>query len=103
MSEHFNVVHKQAIKLDAEEWSKGIKMIHIHSLESSWYETAESVKDIQNGSVCDTMFNDGRIERRQNNKLIRVFGKALKGDRLIDEYNRYSHHGENIKNVSRKF
>ena len=41
MGQHRDKVEYQALKLDAEEWAKGIKQIHVHRLTSLWYETKE--------------------------------------------------------------
>ena len=49
MSEYRERVEKQAIQLDAEEWAKGIKQIHVHRLTSLWYETEDSIKDMDRG------------------------------------------------------
>ena len=93
MSEHRNKVEYQALKLDAEEWSKGIKGIHVHRLDSMYYETRTSKKDIKKGSVTDTEYYDGRIVRTQDGKVIRTFGKKLKGDMLVNEYQRHASNG----------
>jgi len=93
MSQHKQAVIDQAIKLDAEEWAKGVKQIYVHRSSSMHYETEESIKDFDNGSVTDTSYYDGRIERRQDGKLIRTFGTKLEGDMLVDEYQRYAAQG----------
>ena len=93
MGEHKDKVLRQALKLDAEEWAKGIKQIYIHREGSMYYETKESAKDFDNGSVTDTSYYDGRIERTQDGKVIRTFGEKLVGDKLIDEYQRYAANG----------
>jgi hypothetical protein len=95
MSEYREKVEKQAIQLDAEEWAKGIKQIHVHRLTSLWYETKDSIKDMDEGSVTDTMFNNGRIERTQNGKLIRIFGDILTGENLVHEYGKFNLIGKN--------
>tara|TARA_S200000501_G_scaffold313125_1_gene304414 strand:- start:310 stop:483 length:174 start_codon:yes stop_codon:yes gene_type:complete len=51
-----------------------------------WYETEDSKKDFENGSVTDTQYNSGLIERTQNGKLIRTFGYRATGDELVDIY-----------------
>lgn len=51
-----------------------------------WYETEESKKDLEKGGVTDIRYNDSTVERQQNGKTIRIFGKKLKGDDLIDAY-----------------
>ena len=36
--------------------------------------------------MTDTTYNDGRIEREKDGKLIHTFGKKLEGDALIQKY-----------------
>lgn len=86
MGEFDHRVEKQRLLLEAEEWSKTIKSLHVHSLTSMHYETEESIKDFENGSVIDTEFNDSTIRREQNGKVIRIIGEKLTGDNLIDAY-----------------
>ncbi len=86
MGEFDHRVERQRLLLEAEEWSKSVKSLHIHSLTSMWYETEESAKDFENGAVTDTEYNDSTIVREQKGKVIRTFGKKLKGDDLIDAY-----------------
>ena len=84
MTEYTEVVLKQKLLLDAEEWAKGIEQIHVHSIKSCYYDNRP--QDTENGSVTDTTYNDGRIEREKAGKLIHTFGKKLKGDALIQKY-----------------
>lgn len=95
MGQHRDKVEYQALKLDAEEWAKGVKQIHVHRLTSLWYETKESIKDLEEGSVTDTIYNDGRIQRSQNGKVIRTFGEVLTGEDLVHEYGKYNLVGDN--------
>ena len=50
-----------------------------------WYE-----ENPEDGRVTDTTFNDGRIERTKDGKLIRTLGTKLVGDELIDKYIKYA-------------
>ena len=86
MGEFDHRVERQRLLLEAEEWAKGIESVHIHSITSMWYETDESKKDFENGAVTDSKYNDSTIVREQKGKVIRIFGKKLKGDDLIDAY-----------------
>ena len=95
MGQHRDKVEYQALKLDAEEWAKGVKQIHVHQLTSLWYETKESIKDLEDGHVTDTIYNDGRIERSKNGKVIRTFGDVLTGEDLVHEYGKYNIVGKN--------
>ena len=87
MGQYDDRIEKQRILLEAEEWAKGIKSIHIHSITSMWYETDFTKKEIEvNGAVTDTEYNNGIITRERNGKIIHTFGKELKGDELVDSY-----------------
>jgi len=88
MSEYDEVVERQRLLLEAEEWAIQPKAIHIHQLTSMWYETEESKQDMEDGSVTDIEYNSGLIERKQNGVLIRTFGTRRTGDKLIDLYTR---------------
>lgn len=80
-------VERQRLILEAEEWAKGVRSIHVHSLTSMHYETEFSQKEIEvNGAVTDTEYNNGVITRQRNGELIHTFGEALTGDALIDSY-----------------
>ena len=41
---------------------------------------------LEDGNVLDVTYNDGRIERQKDGKVIRVLGKKLEGDDLISKY-----------------
>ena len=87
MGEFQERVDRQRILLEAEEWAKGVVSLHTHSITSMWYETEASKADIEeNGMVCDTQYNDGRIVRERNGRIILVLGEKLEGDDLIDKY-----------------
>jgi len=46
---------------------------------------------VKDGRVTDTTYNDGRIERTKNGKVIRVFGEdRLTGDLLISQWERFA-------------
>ena len=80
-------VKRQALLLEAEEWAKGVESLHSHSITSMWYETEASKADMEeNGMVTDVQYNDGRIERTRNGKVVMVIGQQLTGDDLIDKY-----------------
>lgn len=87
MSQWKSKVEKQRLLLKAEDWAKGVKSIHAHSLNSMWYDTRP--QDTQDGKgVVDRQFNSGLIERTLDDGSIVYFGKELKGDELIREYER---------------
>ena len=89
MGEHKEKVIRQAKLLLAEKWADGITNIHIFDTTKTqmWYENINTEKD---GRVTDITYNDGRIERSQNGKVIRIFGeKQLCGDDLIHQWERF--------------
>ena len=80
-------VERQRLLLEAEEWAKGVRSIHIHSITSMHYETEFTKKEIEvNGAVTDTEYNNGVITRERDGKIIHTFGEALTGEELIDSY-----------------
>tara|TARA_Y100001937_G_scaffold28100_1_gene40514 strand:+ start:27170 stop:27442 length:273 start_codon:yes stop_codon:yes gene_type:complete len=85
MGQYDDMVEKQRLLLEAEEWAKGIKSLHVHSLKSCWYD--DRPKDTDNGNVMDTEFNDGKITREKDGKLIHTWNdNQVSGDELIDKY-----------------
>ena len=84
MTQYENVVERQKLLLEAEEWSKGVHEIHIHKLTYMWYE--KNPEDMDMGAVTDTRYNDGRIVRTRGDKVLRVMGDIVTGDALIDKY-----------------
>jgi len=89
MTEYRESVKRQAKLLAAEEWAKGVSGIHAHSLNSMWYDTRP--QDTEDGkSVIDITYNSGLIKRRLNDSTEVYFGKELKGDDLIYEYEKHN-------------
>lgn len=87
MGQYDDKVERQRKLLAAEEWAQGVSGIHAHSLSSMWYDTRP--QDTQDGKgVVDRSFNSGLIERTLHDGSIVYFGKELKGDELIDEWER---------------
>lgn len=85
MTEYSESVQRQAKLLAAEEWAKGVSGIHAHGLNSMWYDTRP--QDTEDGkSVMDITYNSGLIKRRLHDGTEVYFGKELKGDDLIYEY-----------------
>ena len=87
MTEYADSVKRQALLLEAEVWADGIVSIHAFDTRKVTMAYDEYLDD---GIIVDTTFNDGRIERRKDGKLIRVLGEKLEGDELIDKYERFS-------------
>ena len=89
LGEHKEKVIRQAKLLLAEKWADGITNIHIFDTTKTqmWYENINTEKD---GRVTDITYNDGRIERSKDGKVIRTFGeKQLHGDDLINQWERF--------------
>ena len=84
MTQYEQRVRNQAVKLAAEEWADEVNGLHAHSLTSMWYET--NPEDMDDGGVWDVHYNDGRIERSKDGKIIRVMGERLTGQALIDKF-----------------
>ena len=88
MTQYKNEVEKQAKLLEAEEWAKGVKGMHAHSISSMWYDTRPQDTDGKN--VLDIEYNDGLIERRLESGEIIYFGEKLTGEDLIYEWERFN-------------
>ena len=92
MGEHREVVIRQAKLLSAEEWAKGVKSLHSFDTRKCMMAYDTHTED---GSVIDTEYNDGRIERKQDGKLLRTFGEnQLYGDELISQWESF---GPNVE------
>ena len=80
-----DIVEYQRAKLAAEEWKDGVQNFHMHSLKSMWYDNRP--QDTDDGMVEDYQYNDGRIERFKNGKLIHTFTEEqITGEHLVDEF-----------------
>ena len=44
MTQYHDRVVKRAKQIAAEEWARGVKSLHAHSLNSMWYEPEPDVK-----------------------------------------------------------
>ena len=86
MGQYNNQVEQQRLKLEAEEWSKGIVSIHFHRIKSMWYD--ERPQDTDLGYVNDIQYNSGLIQRTLNNGDVVFFGEEAKGEDLIAKYRR---------------
>jgi len=82
MTEHNDIVERQRMLLEAEEWANGVRQIHAHSLTSLWYDTRGN-----DGSVLDIEYNNGVVKRevRSTGETV-YFGEALTGQALVDSY-----------------
>ena len=82
MSEYDDVVDRQRRLLLAEEWARGVKSLHAHSLTSLAYDTRGN-----DGSVLDIEYNNCVVKRevRSTGETV-YFGEALTGQALVDSY-----------------
>ena len=88
MTQYNSKVEMQRLILLAEEYRDTVMSLHAHSLTSMWYET--NPEDMEQGGVVDVHYNDGRIERRQKGKIIRVLGERLTGEALYDKFAKFA-------------
>lgn len=86
MSQYNDVVERQREMLAAEKWANGVKTLHFHKLKSMWYDTHPEDTDM--GMVLDVEYNNGVVHRTLKDNTVRIFGKELSGDKLLDEYKR---------------
>jgi len=87
MTQYDETVETQRLIIEAEKWAKELRGIHMHSMNSMYYD--DRPEDTKDGkSVTDHEFNDGVIERYQAGKLIHTFGKRMNRAELLDAYTR---------------
>ena len=86
MTQYDDRVEQQRLKIEAEEWSKGVKTLHAHSLSSMWYD--DRPQDTENGKrVIDKEYNNGLVERTLANGETFLFTEfELKGADLISAF-----------------
>jgi hypothetical protein len=88
MTQYNERVQYQRDLLAAEKWSKTVKSVHAHSLNSMWYDTRP--QDTEDGkSVMDIQYNSGLVERHTHDGYTLYFGEELKGEELVYEYGRH--------------
>ena len=89
MTQYDEKVEQQRLKMEAEEWAKGVKTLHAHSLDSMWYDTRP--QDTGDGKyVTDVMYNDGSVRRTLSDGGVIMMGDQLKGQDLIDQFRKQS-------------
>ena len=86
MTQYDEIVENQRLLLEAEEWAKIPKSVHVHRLSSMWYETEDSKKFLDKGSVTDVQYNNGIIKRQQDGKTVHIFGEEITGEELVRAY-----------------
>ena len=88
MSEYNYKVEQQRDKLAAEEWAKGVKALHAHSLSSMWYDNRPQ-ETAGGRRVTDCEYFDGTVRRTLDNGEVVILGVELRGEDLIDAYYKY--------------
>ena len=101
MGQYDEVVERQRHLLIAEEMRDTVMQIHVHSLNSMWYD--DRPEDTEGGKgVSDVQYMDGRIIREilsTREKITMVEG--LFGDDLIHHVARQLHdRGETLEDKS---
>ena len=86
MGQYDDIVERQRILLEAEEWAKQPRSVQVHRLTSMWYETEESKEYLKKGSVTDVQYNNGIITRLQEGKIVHTFGEAITNEELVRAY-----------------
>jgi len=82
-------VERQRKLIAAEEWSRTVKSMHAHSIDSMWYDNRP--EDTADGkSVIDIEYNGGLIKRTLDSGETIYFGERLRGDELIRECERHN-------------
>ena len=85
MTQYDDKVEQQRLKIEAEEWAKGVKALHAHSLNSMYYD--DSPQDTEDGkTVMDVMYNDGSVRRTCADGGVVMMGTQLRGQDLVNEY-----------------
>lgn len=88
MTQYDDRVQYQRDLLEAEEWAKQVKDIHVHGLSSMWYDTRP--QDTEDGKmVIDTSYNSGLIQRKTHDGYTVYFGEELKGEALVNQWTRH--------------
>ena len=85
MTQYKQAVNKQRLLLEAEKWAESVKSLHVHSLNSMWYDNRPQDTE-NNTSVTDIQYNSGLIERKLSNGKTVYFGAKLQGEELIREF-----------------
>lgn len=84
MTEYAELVIRRAKEIAAEEWGNKIKGIHIHRLNSMWYEPEPAVAKDQ--SVTDVEYNNGRITRDG----VEILAATKDKEELVREWSRHN-------------
>ena len=84
MGQYADKVEQRRIEIEAEEWAKGIKGIHAHSINSMWYDNRP--QDTDGKGVIDIEYNNGKVVRTLENGQKITMHKGLDKKEIIREY-----------------
>ena len=89
MTQYDERVEQQRLRIEAQEWAKGVKSLHAHSLDSMWYDDRPG--DTADGkNVIDMEFNDGSVRRTLADGKTVILGTALTGEELLRAYRQFN-------------
>ena len=87
MTEYSDIVEKQKAILAAEEMRDIVENLHVHSLNSMWYDNRP--QDTENDQmVTDITYMDERIERTLSDGTIILMKQGLKGEDFVRKVQR---------------
>ena len=87
MTQYKDIVEAQRIKIEAEEWGGMVKDLHVHSLDSLWYDTRP--QDTENNQmVTDIQYNNGLITRKLSDGTLIILQEAWSREKVEDLYGR---------------
>ena len=87
MGQYADKVEQRRIEIEAEEWAKGIKSIHAHSISSMWYDNRP--QDTDGKGVLDIEYNNGKVVRTLENGQTITLHKGLDNKEIIREYEKH--------------
>ena len=83
MTQYNERVEQQRRLLKAEELADNITNIHVHSLNSMWYD--DRPQDTENNSVTDIDYLSGKIERTLHDGTKIVLVEGATGNDLVSK------------------
>jgi phage terminase large subunit-like protein len=85
MTQYDRAVEKQRLRLEMEEWAKGVQHVHSHGISSMWYD--DRPEDTAGGKVVtDILYNDGLVKRTLESGEVILMGTPLTGEQLVKEF-----------------
>lgn len=86
MTQYEYEVAKQRVMLEAEAWKNGVRSLHVHSMNSMWYDNRP--QDTEKHSVTDIEYNDRSIIRTLFDGTKIIMQEGLKREELLAEFER---------------